>query len=128
METVMATQAAAIYGFLSGFGIPVYAASSVPENAEFPYMTYTLITGSWENFAQAMTIDLWYRTTSEAEPNAKAEEMRRAIGRGGKMVQCDGGAMWIMRGSPWCQSMSDPADGMIKRRYINLDIEFLTTD
>ena len=33
------TPAAAIYGFMAGFGIPVYAATSVPDEAEFPYIT-----------------------------------------------------------------------------------------
>ena len=124
----MTTQAAAIYNFLSGFGIPAYAASSVPVDAAFPYLTYSLVTGGWEEYEQSMSIDLWYRTESEAQPNAKAEEIRKKIGIGGVILRCDEGAIWLKRGTPWCQSMSDPDDDMIKRRYINLTVEYFVTD
>lgn len=124
----MTTQAAAVHQFLSGFGVPAYTTASVPEDAEFPYLTYSLVTGEWGDYGTSMAVDLWYRTESEALPNAKAEEMRRAIGPGGRVLRCDGGAVWVRRGTPWCQSMADPDDDMVKRRYINIDIEYLITD
>ena len=124
----MTTQAAAIHKFLSGFGVPAYSASSVPVDAEFPYLTYSLVTGEWGDGEQPMAVSLWYRTESESKPNAKAEEIRRSIGRGGRVLRCDGGAVWVKRGVPWCQSMSDPDDDMVKRRYINLDLEYMITD
>ena len=59
-------------------------------------------------------------------PNAKAQEISDAIGMGGCMVAYDGGAMWIKRGSPWCQNIADESDRNIKRRYLNITVEFLS--
>ena len=122
------TPEATIYTFLSGFNIPAYAATSVPDDAEFPYLTYELVTGDFTDGELAMAVDLWYRGDSEAEPNAKAREIAERITSGGRIIAFDGGAVWIKKGSPFCQSMGDTADDKIKRRYINLTVEFITTD
>lgn len=121
------TPEAAIYQFLSGFGIPAYASTSVPDQAEFPYITYDLVIGEWMQTEVNMPVNVWYRTTSEAVPNAKVREIGQAIGLGGVVLQCDGGMLWVKKGSPWAQAMSiDGEDDMVKRRYVNVNIEFLT--
>lgn len=120
------TKAAALYQFFSGFGMPAYASTSVPEDAVLPYLTYELITSAWEGGEVGLTVNLWFYTTSEAVPNAKAQELSEAIGLGGKILRCDGGAIWLKRGSPWCQSLSDETSPNIKRRYINVTAEYLT--
>ncbi len=120
------TKAAALFQFFSGFGMPAYAATAVPEDAVFPYLTYELITSAWEGGETGLTVNLWFYTESEAVPNAKAEELSAAIGLGGKTLPCDGGYVWLKRGSPWCQSLSDETDAGIKRRYINVTAEYLT--
>lgn len=118
------TKGAALQSFFEGFGIPAYPATSVPEDAAFPYLTYTPVFDSWGN-PLSLTVNLWYRTESEAVPNAKAQEIATALG-GGKYIQCDGGALLLSRGAPWCQSMADSTDLQIKRRYINITAEYLT--
>lgn len=126
------TQEAAIYQFLASFGIPVYATSSVPEQdspewAGFPFITYDLVLGEWDNIEQNMPVNVWYRTSSEAQPNAKVREMYDRIGKGGITVPCDGGMLWIKRGAPWAQAINiDGEDPMVKRRYVNINIEYLT--
>lgn len=128
------TPEAAIYSFFNGFGIPAYASTSVPDQDSdmwhgFPYMSYTLVTGEWDDNEVSMTVDVWYKTESEAEPNAKVREIYLAIGRGGVMLPCDNGAVWVKRGSPWSQVVpSEEADDMIKRRYVNISIEYLLTE
>ena len=122
------TAEATIYTFLSGFNIPAYAATSVSDDAEFPYLTYELVTGDFMDGELAMVVNLWYRGDSEAEPNAKAREIAERITSGGRIIAFDGGAVWIKKGSPYCQSMGDTADDKIKRRYINLTVEFITFD
>ena len=47
----MTTKAATVHSFLAGFGIPAYAATSVPDDAEFPYLTYYLVDGAWGDAA-----------------------------------------------------------------------------
>ena len=119
------TPEAAIYRFLSGFGIPAYASSSVPDQAAFPYITYDLVLGEWGEAEVNMPVNVWYRTESEAEPNAKVREIRDAIGMGGVQLKCDGGTLWVKRGSPWAQAVViEGEDEKIKRRYVNINIEF----
>ncbi len=120
------TKGAALHEFFSGFGMDAYAASSVPEDVTFPYLTYELITSAWEGGEVGLTVNLWFYTTSEAIPNAKAQELSKAIGLGGKAIPCDGGFIWLKRGSPWCQSLSDETSPTIKRRYLNISAEYMT--
>lgn len=122
------TKEAALQVFFEEFGINVYAASAVPEDVTFPWLTYELSIGTWESGELGLTVNLWYYTTSEAEPNAKAREMSEAIGYGGTTRACDGGFLWIKRGNPWCQSLGDDTDKNIKRRYMNVSVEYMTLD
>lgn len=122
------TKGAAIQQFFESFGLQAYTASSVPDDVLFPYLTYELVINTWEAGEVSMTVNLWYYTESEADPNAKAQEISTAIGLGGKVIPCDGGAIWIKRGSPWCQSLFDAEDKNIKRRYLNVSAEYFTQD
>lgn len=120
------TKAAALQEFFSRFGLPAYTPASVPDDAVFPWLTYELITSAFDSGPVSITVNLWYYTELEAIPNAKAQEISDAIGYGGAVVPCDGGYIWIRRGSPWCQSITDSTDKSIKRRYINVTVEYLT--
>lgn len=119
------TPEAAIYQFLSGFGIPAYASSSVPDDATFPYLTYDLVIPEPFGDEVTMLVNVWYRTDSEAVPNAKVREIHDAIGMGGVTLPCDGGMIWLKRGLPWAQSVTVASDEKVKRRYVNIDLEFL---
>jgi hypothetical protein len=119
------TPEAAIYQWLNGFGIPAFPSSSVPSETAFPYMTYDLTLGEWLESETNMPVNVWYRTESEAKPNAKVREIRDAIGMGGVQLRCDDGTLWIKRGSPWAQAVNiEGEDEKIKRRYVNINIEF----
>ena len=93
------TKAAALHQFFSSFGMTAYTVTSVPEDAVFPYLTYELVVDAWDG---------------------------GEVGPGGKLLPCDGGYVWLKRGSPWCQSLRDEASDSIKRRYLNVTAEFLT--
>lgn len=120
------TKAAVLHQFFSSFGMTAYTATSVPDDAIFPYLTYEFITSAWEGGEVSLTVNLWFYTESEKIPNDKANELSAAIGLGGKVLPCDGGYIWLKRGSPWCQSLSDETSPAIKRRYINVTAEYLT--
>ena len=114
----------ALYNFWNSFGLTAYEENNVPsgEDApEFPYITYELVTDSFGS-AVALTASLWYRSYSLAEINAKTEEISQAIGRGGCFL--DG--LWITRGTPFAQSMGDENDAFIKRKNLNINVEFLS--
>lgn len=119
------TKAASIYQFWSGFGLTAYEENTVPTDAAFPYVTYQLVTDGFEREVAA-TASLWYRSESWASVNAKAEEIAQHIGFGGKIIKCDGGRIWIKRGHPFAQNMGDESDDLIKRKYLNLTLEYLT--
>ena len=120
------TKAAAIYQFWGTFLTP-YEENTVPENASFPYITYQLVTDSFDTDVQ-MTASIWYRGSSWTQANAKAEEISNYIGRGGVFINCDGGKIWIKRGTPFAQNMGDESDNLIKRKYLNITAEFFTAN
>ena len=121
------TKAAAIYQFWSGFGLTAYEENTVPTDADFPYITYQLVTDSFDR-ETPLTASLWYRGESWTDINAKTEEISQTISRGGKIIPCDGGAIWLKRGQPFAQSMGDESDDLIKRKYLNITAEFMTAD
>lgn len=119
------TKASALHEFFNSFGIPAYVATSVPDNAQMPYITYTYGVNGFDMGSFSCTVNVYYRTESEAVPNAKVEEIERVIDtRGGCSVAYDGGVMWIKRGTPWVQAIGEP-DMTIKRRYINIEIDYV---
>lgn len=115
------TKAAALHSFFSSFGIPAYAETSVPSDAEYPYLTYTPVFDSWGTVL-SLTVNLWYLTESEALPNAKAQEIADRLP---VYVPCDGGSILVSAGSPFCQSVLAEKEN-VKQRYININAEYLT--
>lgn len=127
------TKAAAIQAFFSRI-LPAYEENSVysmDKPPEMPYLTYQLTTGAFDpnSNGAAIAISLWYRSERWVEINAKTEEISKAIGRHGVTLRCDGGGILIRRNDTnFAQSMGDPSDDRVKRKYINLTIEYFTND
>ena len=121
------TKAAAMYQFWNSFGLTAYEENTVPTDATFPYITYQLVTDSFDREIP-LTASLWYRSESWTAINAKTEEISQKISRGGKIISCDGGAIWLKRGQPFSQNMGDESDDLIKRKYLNVTAEFITAD
>ena len=121
------TKAAAIYRFWSGLGLTAYEENTVPTDAAFPYLTYQLVTDSFDREIP-FSVSIWYRSESWTGINEKTEEISQTISRGGKIISCDGGAIWLKRGQPFAQSMGDESDNLIKRKHLNITAEFMTAD
>ena len=121
------TKAAAIYQFWSSFGLTAYEENTVPTDVAFPYITYQLVTDSFDREVAA-TASLWYRSESWTAINAKTEEISRYIGGGGCLLDCDSGFIWLKRGTPFAQNMGDESDNLIKRKYINVTVEYMTAN
>lgn len=119
------TKNKALYAWLNQF-LPFYRASSVPGDVEMPYGTYEYVSGAFEGGAVSMSVNLFFYTESEAIPDQKEMELSERIGPGGVLIPCDGGYIWLKRGSPWCQSVVYEDEPNIKRRTINLTCEYLT--
>lgn len=123
------TKAAAYQAFWESFGLPAYEENSVPSGdyaPDYPYITYEFLSDSLGSEVM-LSASVWYRSTSWVEANKKAEDISAAIGRGGVIISCDGGGIWIKRGSPFAQSMGDEDDS-IKRKLLSVTAEYLTAD
>lgn len=119
------TKNEALFAWFNQF-MTFYRASSVPSDVTFPYGTYEYVSGSWDDGGVGMTVNMWFYTDSEAEPDEKEMELSKRIGYGGTLIPCDDGYIWLKRGSPWCQSLVYQNDPAIKCRYINITAEYLT--
>ena len=106
------TPEAAIYQWLSGFGVPAYMSSSVPDQDSplwqgFPYIAYDLTIGNWGGVEVNMPVNLFDRTDSEAKLNAKVRQISEALGIGSVTIPCDGGMLCsrrVRRGRNRCPS------------------------
>ena len=129
------TKAGAIHQFWNSFGLNAYEENwvydvgedSKPIKPNYPYITYQFVTDDLGNEVQ-LSASVYYRRDDWVAPNTKAEEISKAIGRGGVFLDCDGGKIWLKRGTPFAQNMGDDTDNLIKRKYLNITAEFLTAD
>lgn len=119
------TKGEALQAWFSEF-LTAYPSSSVPKDAVFPWLTYDLSAGAWGDGDINLTVNLWYYSTQEAVPDAKAQEIMDAIGRGGTYIECDGGAILLKQGTPAWQRIKDESDIYVKRRYLNVTAEYIT--
>ena len=115
----------AIDYFWNDFGIPAYDENSVPDDAKFPYITYSVATDSLGNVVP-MSASIWDRSTSWVTISDKAEAIAKRLAEFGYYkIKLDVGYVWLVKGTPFAQRMSDPDDS-IKRIYLNVLAEFLT--
>lgn len=116
----------ALHAFWASFGIPAYDENTVPTDATLPRLTYSVATDSFGS-SVPLSASLWYRTTSWEDITLKSNEIEADIGRGGKLVAYEGGAIWIKRGVPFAQRVSDENDA-IRRIYLNVEAEYISAD
>lgn len=119
----------ALQNFWGSFGIPAYDENTVPSGDDapaFPYITYDVVVSNLGR-PVAMSASIWYYGSSWSQITTKLTEIQTAIGRGGKLIPFDGGAIWIVQGSPFAQRMAD-ANDMTRRIFINISAEYLTAD
>lgn len=113
----------AIHEFWSGFGIPAYDESSVPDDAQYPYITYRAEIGIFENVVN-LTASVWYRSTSWEDISKKVIEIAESIDQH-KLIPYDDGYMYLAKGSPFAQRMADQ-DDLMRRIYVVTQAEFLS--
>ena len=121
-------KAQAIHRFWSGFGLPAYDENTVDDNAEMPYITYSVTIGSFEDVVP-LSASLWYRTTSWADITHKADEIAHFLtNMSPPAVKIDGGRAYFTKGRPFAQRMSEENDDSVRRIYLQVDAEFMTND
>ena len=93
----------------------------------FPYITYNFKSGSFNDYGDPVMLSgsLWYRGTSWAYAEQKADEIAAAV-KNMNPLQCDTGYIWIRQDTIFAERLSDPSDDMIRRIRIGLDVKFIT--
>lgn len=125
----------ALQSFWSQFGIPAFEETSVPDKiwdedaqkevpVELPYITYQKILGELDEPVFPIA-SVWTRGSSWKEADRIMNSINDALKKGGQILKLDEGRMWIVRGSPFAQAMSDD-DKTIRRYLINISVEFFT--
>ena len=125
-------KAQALYSFWAGFSIPAIDEQSAYDEGimkdlgiDYPYISYQSADGEIDA-PVTLSADLWYRSTTWADIEAKAAEISEAIGYGGKLVPYDGGKIWIRRGNPISTRMAADGTFDIRRIHLNITAEFLS--
>lgn len=119
------TKGQAVQQFWESFGLTAYDETTVPDDAPFPYITYTIQTDSFENEVMT-TASLWYRSYKWAEISEKAEEIAKAIVKmNPPSIKIDGGRLYITKGVPFAQRVSE-SDDAIRHIVLNVNLEYLT--
>ena len=112
--------------FWNSFGVPAFDENTVPQTAPMPRITYSVATDSLDNVVY-LSASIWYKDDSWQEITQKVEEIEKTLGEhGGVVLPLNQGLMYIYKGSPFSQRMSDPDDNSIRRIYMNIRVEFLT--
>lgn len=112
----------AYHAFWASFGWKAYDETSVPDIAVMPYITYEAADDYFDNTV-ALTASLWSRSTSWVDITAKAKEIALKIGLGGIIIPFYNGMIWLKRGHPWAQRMSDGDD--VRRIVLNIEAEYI---
>lgn len=112
--------------FWNSFGWKAYDEGTVPDDAPLPRITYSVASDSLDNSVM-MTASLWDRTPSWEDISKKAEEIGQAIVKmSPPSLKIDNGRVYITKGVPFAQRMSDSSDTMMRRIYLNIEVEYFT--
>lgn len=111
-----------LYDYFNQF-LPSYIENQVPEEAVFPYLTYTVSCDEIfnDNLIQAR---IWTKGNSTSDLRKYSDLIAENIGNGTLFDCKEGGTLWIKQGSPFMQIVTDE-DITIKSVFINLETNFL---
>lgn len=113
----------ALNQFWNSFDIPAYDVNTVPDDAPFPRITYEVTVNE---FGIPTTIygSIWLRDTGWGKITTYAHRIDSRLSEGGQTIAFEHGMIWLKKGTPFLQRMSDP-DDTIRRILINIEIEYL---
>lgn len=114
----------ALNDFWNSFTLTAYDQSTVPDDAKLPYITYSVAEDDF-NRPVSLTASIWYRSKRWDDITLKLNEISDRIGRGGVIIHFEGGAIWIKKGTPFAQRVTDEDDS-IRRIYMNIEAEFIS--
>ena len=113
----------ALHNFWSSFGLSAYDQNTVPDDAALPYITYDVAVDDFK-YPVSLTASIWDRSTSWTTVTNTLNQISESVGLGGKMIPYDNGSIWIVKGTPFAQRVTDE-DRSIRRIYVNIEAEFI---
>lgn len=116
----------ALHQFWSSFGVIAYDENTVPEDAELPRITYSVTVDSFRATVP-LTASIWARSTSWKSVTDIMHSVAQRLSGGGQTIHFDNGLMWIRKGIPFAQRMSDPDDS-IRRILLNIEVEYISEE
>lgn len=115
----------ALCAFWGSFEWNAYDEGTVPDDAGYPRITYNVVTDSLDR-PLAMYASLWDYGTSWERVTKKADEIAVAIDElYPPAIKFDDGRLYITRGTPFAQRMTDE-DDMVRRIYVNIMTEYFS--
>lgn len=119
------TAAGVIQEFWNSFEWKAKPTTAIGDDMALPYIAYTGTDSFFQDGNVSGEAHLYQRSGLESEINAKEREIAEAIGSNGIVIKCQGGAVWIKRGSPFARSLRDYDDINLKHRMLNVFYEFI---
>lgn len=115
---------AAIDAFFNSFDVPAYEASTVPKNADFPYITYDAPDDSIDH-PVLITVNVYSYSSSWREAIDLKDKIAKRLTEPGSIntLQFENGRIYLAPGSPFAQRLDDENEA-IKRFYINIMAEY----
>lgn len=123
--------------FWGGFGVLAFEENSMPDDkiideliksgvaaSKYPYITYQVLVDDLGH-SVFPTASIYDRSTSWEKADTLSNAISSRI-QTMNTIQLDNGRMFITKGSPFAQHMSEDGDLSIKRIILNLGVEFLT--
>lgn len=115
-----------IHAFWNSFGWKAYDEGTVPDDAEVPYITYSVTVDSLDE-PVILTASLWDRSYSWASVSRKADDIAKALrDLYPPAIPFDGGRLYLTPGQPFAQRVYNTNDDTIRRVYINIAAEFFS--
>lgn len=114
----------ALYSFYSSFGIPAYEENSVDENAVMPYITYEVLTSSFDNDSVSISCQIFSKSKDLIELDKITDKISKAL-TGGITLKCKDGYVVLYRGTPFAQNRAT-GDTSVKCKYINISADYIT--
>lgn len=127
----------AFNNFWGSFGVLAFEENAVPDDdtiqnlinsgaasSKFPYITYQVIVDDI-NAPIFPTASIWDRSSSWERADLLSNQISEHIQKM-RTLKLDNGRMFITKGSPFAQHMSDGEESPLKRIVLNLGVEFFT--
>lgn len=114
---------AALYEFWSSFGIPAYREGRVPTDAEYPYITFNVVSGDALTSTTLIAQD-WHKAPGATAAAADMlDEIAKAIPKTGTILPIGGRGFLAIYRNPgeWQSYVQDPEDSDViggKTKYV----------